>query len=195
MTKPGSTELTAVDDSKRAAMSANFKVTKDQLMDIVDSYLKRKYVEDLDSIKAVIGNSTDAITGALQVDQKQGINASSLDMRTAVFGTHHKDPPTGDTFCSMVLAALDDFMLKLLICCAIFSIVVDMSFAAGDPEKLKTAWIEGFAILFAVAVVSLVSAWSDFKKEGQFLKQQLLEENSKTVSNKHSLLISYTLFK
>ena len=66
----------------------------------------------------------------------------------------------------MVFAALEDFMLKLLLVCAFFSIVVDMTFAAADPDpaKLKTAWIEGFAIFMAVAVVSLVSAWSDFKK-------------------------------
>jgi hypothetical protein len=82
----------------------------------------------------------------------------------------------------MVLAALDDFMLKLLIVCAIFSICVDMGFSWNKPEKLKTAWIEGFAILMAVAVVSLVSAWSDYKKEGQFLAQQKLEELSQTVS-------------
>jgi len=65
----------------------------------------------------------------------------------------------------MVKAALDDLMLQVLIVCAIFSIVVDMSFAASDPVKLKTAWIEGFAILTAVAVVSLFSAWSDNNKE------------------------------
>jgi magnesium-transporting ATPase (P-type) len=82
----------------------------------------------------------------------------------------------------MVLAALDDFMLKLLIVCAIFSIVVEVGFNINKPEKLKTAWIEGFAILVAVAVVSLVGAWSDFKKEGQFLEQQKLEEGGKTVS-------------
>jgi len=59
-------------------------------------------------------------------------------------------------------------MLKVLIVCAIVSIVVDMSLA--DPEDYSHAWVEGAAILIAVAVVSLVGAWSDYKKEGQFLK-------------------------
>jgi len=83
----------------------------------------------------------------------------------------------------MVKAALDDLMLKVLIVCAFFSIVVDMSFAAGDPtgQKLKTAWIEGFAILTAVAVVSLFSAWSDHNKEKQFLEQQKQDEATKIV--------------
>jgi len=93
----------------------------------------------------------------------------------------------------MILEALDDFMLKLLIVCACFSIIVEMSFASSDedPSKLKTAWIEGFAILSAVACVSFVTAWSDFKKEGQFLKQQMLEENSKIVS-KNSYLLNFS---
>lgn len=68
----------------------------------------------------------------------------------------------------MLLAALDDFMLKILIGCAVFQLAIELSTA--DKEHLKTAWIEGFAILLAVAVVSFVGAGSDYKKEGQFLK-------------------------
>jgi hypothetical protein len=64
-------------------------------------------------------------------------------------------------------------MLQVLIVCAIFSIVVDMSFAEGHERA--HAWIEGAAILIAVAVVSLVTAVSDYKKEGQFLKQLEIE--------------------
>ena len=43
--------------------------------------------------------------------------------------------------------------------------------STATPENIGHAWIEGFAILLAVAVVSLVGAGSDYKKEGQFLKQ------------------------
>jgi len=102
-----------------------------------------------------------------------------LDTREAVFGTNYKEGPKRTPFCQLLLAALDDFMLKILIVCAIFSIVVEMGFA--KPEERGSAWIEGTAILMAVALVSGVTAWSDYKKEGQFLKTQLLEESSKTV--------------
>lgn len=47
--------------------------------------------------------------------------------------------------------------------------------AFADPSHRATAWIEGFAILVAVAVVSLVTAGSDYKKEGQFLAQLNIE--------------------
>lgn len=103
----------------------------------------------------------------------------SCNARVKFFGTNHKDPPTRTPFHELLLAALDDFMLKLLLVCAVFSITVDMSFAT--PAERSHAWIEGTAIIFAVAVVSLVGAWSDYKKEGQFLEQQKVDENSKTV--------------
>ena len=41
------------------------------------------------------------------------------------------------------------------------------------------AWIEGFAILVAVAVVSLVSAFSDWRKEKQFLKMNDYSDSKK----------------
>ena len=57
--------------------------------------------------------------------------------------------------------------------------------STASAEDLGHAWIEGFAILLAVAVVSLVGAGSDYKKEGQFLKQQELAESAKIVSQFH----------
>jgi Ca2+ transporting ATPase len=118
---------------------------------------------------------------ALDTNLKDGISALSLDIRTEVFGTHEKPRPTATGFCAMVLAALDDLMLKVLIVCAFFSIVVDCGFNWNKPEKLKTAWIEGFAILMAVAIVSLFSAASDNKKEKQFIEQQNKDIDAKVV--------------
>lgn len=94
----------------------------------------------------------------------QGITTASLDGRRKKFGTSFKDPPERSAFCQLLLEALDDFMLKILIGCAIFQLVIEMSTA--KKEDLAHAWIEGFAILLAVAVVSLVGAGSDYKKEG-----------------------------
>jgi len=62
----------------------------------------------------------------------------------------------------LVLQALDDLILKILICAAIISIVVNMVFEA---DHRATAWIEGAAIIVAVAVVSMVTSVNDYKKE------------------------------
>lgn len=168
-------------DVDKAKMNANFKTDKDKLITIIEGYRQRKYVEDIDILKRDYNNS-EGLLDALQVNYRKGISANSLTVREQVFGSNYKVPPERTPFCNMVLAALEDFMLRLLIVCAVFSIAVEIGFNIGYPEKLATAWIEGFAILVAVATVSLVSAWSDFKKEGQFLEQQKLEETSKTVS-------------
>jgi Ca2+ transporting ATPase len=52
-------------------------------------------------------------------------------------------------------------VLKILIVAAIISLVIDMYF----EENKKTAWIEGAAILIAVLIVSVVTAYNDYKKE------------------------------
>jgi len=40
---------------------------------------------------------------------------------------------------------------------------------AKEGER-SIAWVEGGAILFAVFVVTTVTAWNDYKKEEQFMK-------------------------
>ena len=53
-------------------------------------------------------------------------------------------------------------MLKILLVAAFISIIISMSF---EKDHRETAWIEGAAILIAVLVVSLVTAWNDLKME------------------------------
>jgi len=65
-------------------------------------------------------------------------------------------------FIKLVLQALDDLILKILICAAIISIVVNMIF---EEDHRSTAWIEGAAIIMAVTVVSMVTSINDYKKE------------------------------
>ena len=168
-----------MDDSSRAKAQTNFGVNKQELIQVVEAYRQRKYVEDIEYIQDTL-KGVPELMNSLKVDMQFGIKSSDLDQRDFVFGSNYKAPLERTPFCQLLLAALDDFMLKILIVCAFFSIGVDMGFAT--PEERSHAWIEGFAILVAVAVVSLVGAGSDYKKEGQFLKQHNLEEMTKTVS-------------
>lgn len=101
------------------------------------------------------------------MNPEEGITADSLEARTQAFGDHAKEKPERTPFCTLIWESLQDFMLQVLLVCAFVSIVVEMTFA--DKEHKSTAWIEGFAIFVAVAVVSIVTAVSDYKKEGQFL--------------------------
>lgn len=63
------------------------------------------------------------------------------------------------------MEALDDLILKALIVAGIGSIIINMIL---EEEERSTAWIEGFAILLAVFIVSFVTAYNDLKKEEEF---------------------------
>ena len=65
------------------------------------------------------------------------------------------------SFFELFIGALDDFTVKLLIVAATVAIVLEMS-TAPDTDHLKTAWIDGFAIFVAVAVVGSVTAINDY---------------------------------
>jgi len=68
-------------------------------------------------------------------------------------------------------------MLKVLMVAGCFSVIVDM--IVSDSEKRKTAWIEGTAILIAVALVAGVGSFVDWRKELAFVEVKLkqMEKN------------------
>jgi len=74
------------------------------------------------------------------------------------------------SFFTLFLAALDDFMLKVLMVASVFSVCLDMLLAS--PEARGHAWIEGAAIMIAVFIVASVGSFVDWKKEVQFVKSR-----------------------
>lgn len=174
MTRAGETEL--MDDSTRAQL--HYKVSKAELEALVQCYLQRKYIEDIEYINGTL-KGIDSLLEALDTSEDGGISANSLADRDKAFDTNEKEPPTRTPFYELLLGALDDVMLKILMACAIVSMVVDYNM--HKPGGVEW-YVEGLAIWAAVAVVSLVTAISDYQKEGEFLKKQLIEENSKVVT-------------
>jgi 1,4-dihydroxy-2-naphthoate octaprenyltransferase len=53
--------------------------------------------------------------------------------------------------------------MKILIVAALVSIVIET--ATAEESHRATAWVEGFAILIAVFVCSMVSSVNDYQKE------------------------------
>ena len=66
------------------------------------------------------------------------------------------------TFWELCWEAFDDLILKALVVAGIANMIINMIL---EEEKRKTAWVEGFAILLAVAIVVFVTAYNDLKKE------------------------------
>lgn len=98
-------------------------------------------------------------------------------MREEKYGSNKPKPLEEHSFWEMLLEALDDFILKILIVSAFVSII--LSTATAEPKDRSHAWMEGFAILVAVAVCSLVAATNDYQKEKQFRQLNQIADNGK----------------
>jgi len=93
--------------------------------------------------------------------------------RTKVFGNNDREDLKAQSCLSMLWQALDDLMLKLLIVCSFVSITAEMLLAwQSEPCKLAIAWIDGFAIMVAVILVSGVGSFVDYRKEIRFVEKR-----------------------
>ena len=64
-----------------------------------------------------------------------------------------------------MLDALEDFMLRILLAAGVISIILE---EIAHADNWSIAWVEGFAIIFAVLLVVTVTAVNDWKKELEF---------------------------
>ena len=105
----------------------------------------------------------EGIAGRLKVDLKIGLTGRDFEARRAHFGHNESEKLKAKSFFTLFIAALDDFMLKVLMVASVFSIVLDMLLAS--PDHRQHAWIEGFAIMVAVFIVASVGSFVDWQKE------------------------------
>lgn len=149
-----------------------------KLVDLVESYRNRHFDEDIQKLNNEFGG-IEGIADKLNTSLTKGLAGDDLSKRDAEFGTNKKDPPEREGLWNLWLGALDDLMLKILIACAVVSMVISLIF---EEENKGIAWIEGGAILLAVFLVSGVAAWNDHKKEEQFLKLNEFNEAKNIVT-------------
>jgi len=69
----------------------------------------------------------------LRTNTEKGLTPIDFKERDEHFGSNYKEPARRTPFCTLFFGALDDFMLKLLLVCALISISIDMGFA--DPHE------------------------------------------------------------
>lgn len=154
---------------------------------------ERKLKED---IKALVGslkqqdtadNDTNADIAAnvlttvlLRSSPESGLDPREVDHRREVFGSNAIAEKPTDSFLKLCWEAVQDFVLIMLIILGIISIIVEV---LTHPEKAKTNWIEGAAILVSVGIVVFVTASIDYAKQFAFLRltRSLHDTNTKQV--------------
>ena len=135
----------------------------------VTKYQQRKNLcEEVDFLEEKGGD--DWLLNGLKTDRQNGIATSSIEERKEIFGDNEKDPIVLKGFCQLACEALNDLVLIVMCVAGVANIIINMIM----EEHKETAWIEGFAILLAVAIVVIVQALNDLKKEKEF--QKLNEE-------------------
>eukprot|EP00731_Ephydatia_muelleri_P021848 Em0014g439a len=155
-------------------MATTFGYTKDELSQLMT--LRKK--DALDRLQEMGG--TDAIVRGLQTNPTTGLSDSEAELegRRTVYGRNHieSDPPKW--FIALALDALSDKVLLILIGAAILEIILGLTVS----QHKDTAWVEGAAILVAVLVVVLVTAFNDWTKERQFRGLQTKLESTQRFS-------------
>ncbi|KAK3817617.1 MAG: PMCA-type calcium-translocating P-type ATPase [Benniella sp.] len=127
----------------------------------------------------------DKICDGLHVNPKEGLKSDEggdglgssdqpkFEERSQQFGNNILPTVKSATFWELVLKAYNDRTLILLSIAAVVSLLVSFYEDYGPhhkPGQPRVGWVEGTAILVAVAAVVFTNAINDYQKERQFRK-------------------------
>ncbi|XP_038068879.1 plasma membrane calcium-transporting ATPase 2-like isoform X2 [Patiria miniata] len=155
-----------------------------QLMELrkqdLANHIKTKYTDVIGLCQKLRTSPTHGISGT------HGMTAD-LQRREQKYGRNEIPPKPPKSFLRLMWEAVQDATLIMLIIAAFISL--GLSFlpaqesASHDPGETDAQWIEGVAILIAVLVVILVTAFNDWSKERQFrgLQNKIESEHKITV--------------
>eukprot|EP00826_Nyctotherus_ovalis_P020254 TRINITY_DN16342_c0_g1_i2.p1 TRINITY_DN16342_c0_g1~~TRINITY_DN16342_c0_g1_i2.p1 ORF type:complete len:269 (+),score=42.40 TRINITY_DN16342_c0_g1_i2:100-906(+) len=154
-----------------------YDVSADKLASIVAGYQQRAPTkwDDLNLVEELGGIQT--IANSVRTDLEQGLPENEVSEHRSQFGSNMRPPPSVRGFCRIMWDALEDTLLRVLFFCGIVSIIINMI----TEEDKALAWIDGFGMIVAVVIVTLVTTVNDWQKERQFLELNKKAEQSKEV--------------
>ena len=112
--------------------------------------------------------SVEYVGQLFKTDFKNGLSSSNkedLEWREKKWGNNHLPPEKAKTILELILECFEDFMLRVLLVASIISLAIGIA-----KDGIKTGWIEGTAIFFAVFLVVTISSYMNYQKQEQFLR-------------------------
>lgn len=140
----------------------DFGISQDQLSTITRDH-NHNALEEIGGVKGV--------ADALKTNTEKGIYGDDADLlkRKNAFGSNTYPQKKGRSFWMFLWEAWQDLTLIILMIAAVASLVLGIK-----TEGIKEGWYDGASIAFAVILVIVVTAISDYKQSLQF--QNLNEE-------------------
>ena len=133
-----------------------------QIEELMSLYKERGiFFKDLEKIRELGGS--EGIMEKLKTELRVGIR--TIDNRENDFGSNKIFIEPVPPFCSYVCEALEDLMIRILIVAAVIQIILGATPLSEDPSK---DWIDGFSIIIAVLVVTIVGSVTNYQKETKF---------------------------
>ncbi|OQR84323.1 P-type ATPase (P-ATPase) Superfamily [Achlya hypogyna] len=114
-------------------------------------------------------------------DGLDGHDTTDLARREATYGKNYIEPAKAPTILQLMWAAFQDLTIMVLSGAGVISLVLGVAIPhnSGGDDEPNLAWIEGVSILFAVLIVTLVTALNDYQKEKQFRALNAVKEDEK----------------
>ncbi|KAL4093588.1 hypothetical protein PRIC1_011020 [Phytophthora ramorum] len=149
-----------------------FKLATSDLIGLIETQHEHQ-AEQLAKLGGIIG-----VAAALGVQLAQGLNnndSADLKRREDTFGSNFIPPPKAKSLLELMWEAFQDVTIIVLTISGILSVI--LAITVGDHPD--TGWIEGACIIFAVLVVTMVTAVNDYQKEAQFRALNAVKEDEK----------------
>lgn len=149
-------------ESHPAAPTGDFGIGPDRLSTMTRDHR----LDDLEELGGVKG-----LSDLLKTNTEKGIHGDDADLikRKNVFGSNTYPQKKGRSFWMFLWEAWQDLTLIILMVAAVASLVLGIK-----TEGIKEGWYDGASIAFAVILVIVVTAVSDYRQSLQF--QNLNEE-------------------
>lgn len=165
-------QIAPIDTPNSTSGGSVTMVTQDDLNAI---NVPQAAASNLEYLKSKYGNS-EGLAEKLGVNLDVGLSDEQVIQKREQFGSNVFPESPSISFLEFLWEALQDPILLVLLAAALVSLVL------GVIEG-GTGWIEGCAILFAVAAVSLITAGNDYSKQEQFkaLEQTAAKDETATV--------------
>ena len=112
--------------------------------------------------------SVEHMASIFRTDLNNGLNSSNkedLKWREDKWGNNHLPPEKENSILQHIIECFEDPTLRVLLVASIVSLIIGVL-----KDGIKTGWIEGTAIFFAVFLVVSISSYMNYQETEQFLK-------------------------